>query len=301
MVETVVEEGNTKPPRQSASKYWCFTWNNYPAEALSGLVKIFIGLGYKYIIGKEVGESGTPHLQGYVESDHEIRWSEFKLSKDIHWEKRKGNKAQNIKYCSKEGNFETNFEGVPRGIPLPMLTGWQLKCSAASEVEPLPRDIYWYWSNEGGRGKSTMVRWLAMKGAIVCAGKAADMKYQIVRYIEKHGHGPKNVVFDVPRSAFQYLSYTGIEEIKNGVFASSKYESDMVIMSHPNVFVFCNFEPDYNNHDLSVDRLKVVCVDRVEGGNGGYDLGLSSLARCRPEDESSSLSDDCESLISIHF
>lgn len=43
---------------------WCFTVNNYTAEEIVAVKS----LEYKYlVIGFEVGEEGTPHLQCYVE------------------------------------------------------------------------------------------------------------------------------------------------------------------------------------------------------------------------------------------
>ena len=106
-----------------------------------------------------------------------------------------------------------------------------------------------------------MVRWMAMNKALVCSGKAADMKYLIVKYHEKHGRFPDVCVFDVPRSTASYLSYQGLEEIKNGVFSSTKYECDMVVMPYPQVFVFANFIPDMNNQVMSSDRWVLHNVD----------------------------------------
>ena len=68
-------------------------------------------------------------------------------------------------------------------------------------------------------------------------------------------------MFDVPRSSQQYISYTGIEEIKNGIFSSPKYESCMVAMPPPHVVVLCNIPPDYTDTDLSSDRISEWCVD----------------------------------------
>lgn len=48
------------------SRYWCFTLNNYTAEDVEQLSSQITGLDY-IVFGKEVGESGTPHLQGYCE------------------------------------------------------------------------------------------------------------------------------------------------------------------------------------------------------------------------------------------
>jgi len=56
--------GNTRN-RPSASKSWVLTLNNYSDEEYGSLKQVLENLG-DYILGKEIGESGTPHIQGYV-------------------------------------------------------------------------------------------------------------------------------------------------------------------------------------------------------------------------------------------
>lgn len=79
----------------------CVTWNNYPDtidwEPLKKVSKYFI-------MAKEVGESGTPHLQGYIEFTSQKPLSAIKklLHKSVHIEKRKGTAAQASDYCKKE-------------------------------------------------------------------------------------------------------------------------------------------------------------------------------------------------------
>ncbi|WP_445724192.1 hypothetical protein [Flavobacterium sp.] len=111
---TQLGEGNTKPPPRSIrARRWCFTLNNYANTSITGIIEYFQDHKINYIIGREIGESGTPHLQGYIECKNAMDFKVLqKINPKIHWEKAKGNKEQNIEYCSKDGNFETN-------IPLP--------------------------------------------------------------------------------------------------------------------------------------------------------------------------------------
>lgn len=66
-----------------------------------------------YVIGKEVGANGTPHLQGYMELNTRSRTSELKriLPKKWHFEPARGSGDDNYAYCTKSGDFVT--EGIP--------------------------------------------------------------------------------------------------------------------------------------------------------------------------------------------
>ena len=61
-------------------------------------------LNYKYIIiGDEIGESGTPHLQGYIQFSSPTSFNTIKHHiPQGHIEKAKGNARQNFEYCSKQ-------------------------------------------------------------------------------------------------------------------------------------------------------------------------------------------------------
>lgn len=92
----------------NSSKSWCFTFNNYKSSNIQEILAC-LKKEDKYIIGEEVGESGTPHLQGYIKFNVKCRPLERIKIKAIHWEKCKGSQDQNITYCSKGGKFITNF------------------------------------------------------------------------------------------------------------------------------------------------------------------------------------------------
>ena len=88
----------------SNSQGWCFTLNNHTDEER---VKL-LATDCKYvIIGDEVGESGTPHLQGFIYFEARKSLKQVKkLNGKSHWEMTKGSIDQNIEYCSKDGKFE---------------------------------------------------------------------------------------------------------------------------------------------------------------------------------------------------
>lgn len=85
------------------NRNWCFTLNNYTEEEVEA-IKV-IECNY-LIFGKEVGESGTPHLQGYIEFKNARHLGGVKklIGSRAHLETRKGTAEQASTYCKKEGN-----------------------------------------------------------------------------------------------------------------------------------------------------------------------------------------------------
>lgn len=250
--------GNTK--RLSVSKRWCFTLNNYTEKEVEDINKVF-GQNGQFIYGFEVGESGTPHLQGYIIKEKAFRPSELKLSNRIHWEKCKGSHEDNIKYCSKEGNY-IKSDGIKIKKPVKVLNenqlyDWQKDIVNIIKQEPDDRTIHWYYDTIGNIGKSTFTKFLCLKyGAIPVEGKKNDILYCCAEYESDI------YVFDFERSMEEYISYGAIEKIKNGCFMCSKYESKPIIRNNPHIIIFANFKPDIKA--LSLDRWHIVCLNKKE-------------------------------------
>lgn len=81
---------------------WVFTLNNYTGDDEQKLQSWDV----RYLIyGRETGENGTPHLQGYVQVAGGIRLSALKkVLPRAHWEPAKGSADSNKTYCSKQGD-----------------------------------------------------------------------------------------------------------------------------------------------------------------------------------------------------
>lgn len=78
------------------SQCWCFTLNNYSDAEFE---EIFNWDCQYIVLGKEIGESGTPHIQGYVEFNSKRHFTALcKINERIHWEPRKGNSKQAADY-----------------------------------------------------------------------------------------------------------------------------------------------------------------------------------------------------------
>jgi hypothetical protein len=246
-----------KKKRVSSKKRWRFTLNNYTNEDVLFFQSLVYAKSNYLVFGFEVGEEcGTPHLQGYVEFKKECRPIETFKTVRTCWLKADKGRDWNYNYCTKDKNFWCNGTLTK---PLKLLNPdrfyeWQREIWEICNNEPDDRKIYWYWEPTGNKGKSALVKLLVAKqNACILSSKASDMKYGIVKFFEKRGYYPTNVIIDIPRSVdINYFSYTGIEEIKNGCFFSSKYECDQIVFNSPNIIILSNETPDEDK--MSKDR-----------------------------------------------
>lgn len=87
------------------ARSWCFTINNDHFDDLESILDIECDY---LIFGFETGENGTPHIQGYI---HFNQKKSFVVVRNLffhqraHLEAARGSPEQNIKYCSKDGDF----------------------------------------------------------------------------------------------------------------------------------------------------------------------------------------------------
>lgn len=244
--------------RGKQSKRWCFTYNNYREDDLVLLEHTFKLHCVDYIIGREVGESGTPHYQGYIECPKRVRPIEkFRLPKEIHWESAKGSRSDNVMYCSKDGDYCCTVLLKPsRQLKLIEPKGWQLAVLKIVESEPSDRTIHWFWESRGGVGKTAMTKYLVKKHlACVVDGRCTDIKHGLVMFQLATGKWPEIVIINIVRSVESFVSYAGIEAAKDSVGFSSKYDGGMFCEPCPHMIIFANFEPDFTQ--LSRDRWEV--------------------------------------------
>lgn len=257
------EEGNTKPPPKkqiSPAKRWCFTLNNYTDEDISSIVPILERMCYIVCIGKEIGKQGTPHLQGYFELKSKARPLSLGLSGKIHFEKARLNRTVNIEYCSKDNQVICS-----KGCPEPVRVinpdrDWEQEILNEIKNQPNDRTIFWYWG-DGNIGKTSFCKYLTVKHhAIALGGKACDMRNGVIEYSKTNGRTPDLVLINIPRSFnSDYISYEGIENIKDMYFYSGKYEGGMVCGNPPHLFIFANEPPDRDR--LSADRWVIRHID----------------------------------------
>lgn len=88
----------------SRAKHWCFTLNNYTQDNVDHIIDNASFFDY-VVFGREVGDSGTPHLQGFVSFPNRVRrtvcvekigQAHFTVARNI---------DNAIRYCKKDGDY----------------------------------------------------------------------------------------------------------------------------------------------------------------------------------------------------
>lgn len=87
------------------SKHWCFTHNNYTQETIDRLSSLTNTTVTYLIFGKEIGETGTPHLQGFVSFPSRKRLAQvIQVLGQCHCSMARLI-SKSIEYCKKDGDF----------------------------------------------------------------------------------------------------------------------------------------------------------------------------------------------------
>lgn len=92
-----------------SAKRWCFTLNNYSDQERDLIENAYAGdFGIQYLVsGREAGDSGTPHLQGFVcfNRRRSMEYVKATLGARLHLEITRGTNAQASDYCKKDGDY----------------------------------------------------------------------------------------------------------------------------------------------------------------------------------------------------
>jgi hypothetical protein len=90
-------------------KHWVFTINNYDENDEQRLRDLGTSENTNYLVfGREVGEEGTPHLQGYCIFTKKKRFNAAKAQIGVraHLEAKRGTPQEAAEYCKKDGDYE---------------------------------------------------------------------------------------------------------------------------------------------------------------------------------------------------
>lgn len=134
---------------------------------------------------------------------------------------------------------------------------WQQNLYAQMFTPPLPRRVHWYYSSQGGIGKTTFAnnfRFLDGKQTLtLTSGKHDDLRYVLSQVPSITTLGA--VFFDFTRSQQETIPYTVLEQIKNRRFISTKYQSVSVVLPELHLVCFSNDMPDISK--MSQDRWDI--------------------------------------------
>ena len=251
----------------------CFTFNNYTDQQMTSVKEKINLYCAKAVFQEEIGENGTPHLQGYINLTKAGRPLQLFAIPQIHWEKAKGNEKQNVAYCTKTETRKAGTVPFKKGLrcvsqlrhtPTEALYPWQrtIRTSLLSQAGKSQRKCPWYW-DDGNTGKSTLVRnLLCTEKCIIVGGKAKDIYFAIATWVEKNGPELPLILFELKRSEENFVSYTGMEAVLDGYFFSAKYESGMCVFNPNGIGVFANFPPKRDR--LSKDRWDVRNLELID-------------------------------------
>lgn len=263
-----LDTGNSQVSNVFRCRKWVFTLNNYTLDEEDILYKYLNSKSHKWIYGFESGEEGTPHLQGYFEFKNQIKDSTLRDNgfQRAHLTRAKGTLKHNFDYCSKDGNFKyggIEIDKVKFLQKIDYFYDWEIKIIDLINTKPDTRTIHWFWEPNGCSGKTTFQKYLFthFRGVAVLSGKGSDMKNGIIEYVKKFEETPDIILINIPRCNIDYISYNGIEEIKDMFFFSGKYEGGWVCSRCPHVIIFANEEPRLDN--FSLDRWD---INRIGGG-----------------------------------
>ncbi len=257
--------------KNKRSRRWIFVINNPSEDVISSAS----GLPFKdsashYCVQLESGDDGTPHLQGFVSW---INAKTFKATKPLLWgahiEAAKGTLKRNKEYCSKaEGRLRGPwFHGFPTPRPLPTeLYPWQIWATEIVSGVADDRTIYWIFEEPGGSGKSALqLIWERDFHALFVGFNARDVKCAIkLAWFKDDAVPPDNpiIMINLPRNTQNRFLWPLLEELKDGLIFSGKYESGQCLLPRSHVVVFANEVP--LRPTISRDKLYLFRIDHAD-------------------------------------
>lgn len=122
---------------------FAFTVNHYTESDIADVMTFASQCKY-VIFGKEIAESGTPHLQGFLITKATTRLSKLKkVVPRAHWENAKKCNDANVKYCKKQGDF-TEIGQLPQSKGQAQVDIWQAvrRLAEAGDFDAIPDNMY---------------------------------------------------------------------------------------------------------------------------------------------------------------
>lgn len=264
--------------RCNAARHWAFTYwgrwvdpvggvlrrsevdpqtSTYDYEHLNEFIEKLKDMCYKFSFQEEQVEGKDRHLQGAITLKKKGRPFEHfrEMCPTIHWEPmhKSSTVEQLYDYTYK---YDTKvMDGLVMRYNMPRLLNkvkWedlpsyvQMYISPIIDAEYDFRTIHWVVDLRGNWGKSLLQKYLVDNHkAIMVAGGGKDIACCIKMYHDDRGYWPDYVLCNIPRSTDEkYISYGMLEQVKDGLVFSAKYESSMLRFPPVKLIVFANMYP----------------------------------------------------------
>lgn len=259
--------------RISAAKKWVFVWYNFDSigSKIPGFIKNVEALCDMCQFQEEICPTTKKHhIQGFlIFKDKQRPVERFRhIDNTIHYETMRGSVETNIEYTHKDytkapGGFYYGYR-LPRAVQKVEWT--DLSEDNQNWLKPIMeepydyRTIHWICDYKGNWGKSRIQKYLVDNfNAIMVSGAGKDIAYAISQYKENKHRWPDYVLCNIPRSTDEkYISYGMLEQVKDGLVFSGKYESCQLRLPQVKMIVFANTKPIQDG--WSVDRVKLTVI-----------------------------------------
>lgn len=233
----------------------------------SNIFKFFNTIAKKFIFQLErCPSTGTEHYQCYVNlrtkkrrpelikmfNNNGFNGADIKPASELGKERLKD-------YCmKKDSRIEGPWADKPIYLGADLISNlypWQQSIVKMLDVKPHPRNIHWYYDHKGGKGKSSIAKYMYFHHKILTLsiGKASDLLNLVYKL-----QGQRMYIFDISRTVpagSMNDIYMALESVKNGYFVNTKYDTGVCCMEIPHVIVFSNHLPKLSA--LSKDRWKI--------------------------------------------
>jgi len=152
------------------------------------------------------------------------------------------------------------IESKDQKMAVPVWRQWQRRLLDRLSKPSDNRKIIWVHDPNGGAGKSTLTKYLISHG-LEGKGKACFLSGRLVDMMHTYSKmRSKIALFDVPRTAIDHRTHLAgfAEQLKNGFFNTTKYDSSLVQFEAPHVVFFSNAPPEADW--WSADRLELITI-----------------------------------------
>ena len=280
------------------SKHWCFTLNNYQpdeVEAIDNLDVQYIIYGFEQASTPHLQGYVQLHKQSRLNALKKLipraHWESMRGTPDQAAEycQKEGNFKERGERCSqgKRNDLRAAMDAIKEGtsmkrlreehpeicakyprfvidyvrdqLPIPEvvrhpLNVWQQELYVKLTQPPNDREIIFVIDPDGNKGKTWFSKYycaLHENAQILESAKKVDMAYALRQDIR--------VLFvSCTRTMAEYLPYSFLESVKDGMVFSSKYESGVKLIPPCHVVVMMNQSPD--QAALSIDRYNKMYV-----------------------------------------